>query len=911
MPKIPTFTAQGSIEQLAGTTSRIKMGLDQNLASALAPATKAIVDVRSKQKDFENKTEALRLENDFVRDMQSVYDEVNVLENEEIAQSIVKEKSNSLINKYSSLASNNNSRTLFTNNALSEVQKGIFRTSTQVAANTLTSLDNQVNTKRERLLTTAFLAEGGFDYSVLETDLKNLYTNNYAGKISNADLNKVLASIPGQIKTYEASKLITDDPKLAYTKLKNENEFVGIPLKTRISLISEAEGILRPQMEKSFQNFLDGAALGKNIPFDMKFAKEIFDEKIIIKMEEQYKAITTTLDNVKTLNTIPNSDVSETIENLINSIDQEVLNESKTVKEGEAQKKILLDAVTKRNSAMSSDPVNFLTQTNDNIRTLVDELNAETNNELRLEKKIALTDIYVQTQKDMGQQPYKIKVMSKNEAENFVEQYVNGNAEMRVAMLQNLDAEFGQYNSNAMLELSNAGLPVTAELSSFFANPRLTKKFLSFDSKDEQNRLKNFAKDNKIDFSVLRAAVRDNIQDFEDVAVMGSRFNNSVAAEKIDNIVEVLSYYTLNEMFAGNLSESKAQKNATNLINDAFVIEETYFVPKMYNGKDISSSIEADGGIVDKTNLIKDYYLDLFNAVAFESGDETVTDVALTEEMRDQMTNFGEWRNTADGTGLIYGIVFNDGSFAPVKNKDENYLSFDFNDTTLILPGTNIEMNLNIDEPQKTKIDDQSASLMLDENMQPTLVGLNDTTGDLNFVTKIWSPYYQTGGKKNTNLKKEANAYNKLKKKYTVPSDAKKAIDIASNIFEGQNTIDGRLSKKILTNYLSKIGQIETEYKYKKQKGDYIEETEFLARSYWQVEPATAESLIKENMKTDNPMFGPKFEKFFRKKYPEGKSVLAYLNTRSKKQLADILFEDVNLAAVFAGAKLVTELMTV
>ena len=45
--------------------------------------------------------------------------------------------------------------------------------------------------------------------------------------------------------------------------------------------------------------------------------------------------------------------------------------------------------------------------------------------------------------------------------------------------------------------------------------------------------------------------------------------------------------------------------------------------------------------------------------------------------MLDQLKNFGEWRNTADGTGLIYGIVFNDGSFGPVKNQQGNiYLYF-------------------------------------------------------------------------------------------------------------------------------------------------------------------------------------------------------------------------------------------
>ena len=38
----------------------------------------------------------------------------------------------------------------------------------------------------------------------------------------------------------------------------------------------------------------------------------------------------------------------------------------------------------------------------------------------------------------------------------------------------------------------------------------------------------------------------------------------------------------------------------------------------------------------------------------------------LIVPMIDQMKNFGEWRNKADGTGIIFGIVFNDGSFGPI-----------------------------------------------------------------------------------------------------------------------------------------------------------------------------------------------------------------------------------------------------
>mgnify|MGYP000229946620 CR=1 FL=1 len=64
---------------------------------------------------YENKiprSEALKLENDFIREMQKVYTEAGNLENEEQAQSLIKNQSNIKIQKFNSLASNKNSQTL-------------------------------------------------------------------------------------------------------------------------------------------------------------------------------------------------------------------------------------------------------------------------------------------------------------------------------------------------------------------------------------------------------------------------------------------------------------------------------------------------------------------------------------------------------------------------------------------------------------------------------------------------------------------------------------------------------------------------------------------------------------------------------------------------------------------------------
>jgi len=68
--------------------------------------------------------------------------------------------------------------------------------------------------------------------------------------------------------------------------------------------------------------------------------------------------------------------------------------------------------------------------------------------------------------------------------------------------------------------------------------------------------------------------------------------------------------------------------------------------------------------------------------------------------MKSQMQTNGQWRNTPDGEGLVFGIVLANGSFAPVINKKGEELTFKFNDTTYIIPGTsqNFDINLKYNE---------------------------------------------------------------------------------------------------------------------------------------------------------------------------------------------------------------------
>jgi len=688
MPKIPTFTTQARpTAEAPSIQSRTQIPLSQTIGTALAPITKAVAQHAVNEKNLENKSEALSLENKALLELTDVFDKASRLDNKDEAFNIVQNESKIIQETYSNRASNNSVKSSFNNNFLAEVQKGIFKVNNRVSTNIIQTLDNEVSVKRNRLLTAAYVDKDPLALNLIQTDLETLYEQTYKGRIDTDEYNKLIQGIPGEIQIFEVSQLISSNPRQAYSDLMNKDKFVDLDLNKRVSLISEVKSVLIPEIKDEYKNLVAAAAFGKDVPFDIKFAKEILPPRTFNNMMKEYSNVKDTVADVKILNTTSNKNLSQTLDNMLSKREQ-----SKTFIEYQKEKKILVEAVNARNEAMASDPVFFLNATNDNIKVLSDELQNENNPDLKLQKKKALTEIYVETQLNMGQPPYQIKVMSNSEASGFVEQYVNGDQNMRIAMLQNLDAEFGDYNSNAMLQLTNAGLPVTAELSSFFNNPKLTERFLSFDSKDEQDRLKQYAKDNNITFNDVRKSIRDNLSEFEDVVMRGSRFNTSVALDKMDNIVDVLSYYALNEMVAGE-SQGSAEKNAYNLINNSFEIQDTFFVPLVYNGKSITSSADF---IVEKANLIKDFYIEDFGGVAFESVDEDVTDIELNEAMKDQLKNFGEWRNSADGTGIVYGIVFNDGSFGPVKNQEGEYLSFNFDNTSLTIPGTDKEMDLDI-----------------------------------------------------------------------------------------------------------------------------------------------------------------------------------------------------------------------
>lgn len=290
----------------------------------------------------------------------------------------------------------------------------------------------------------------------------------------------------------------------------------------------------------------------------------------------------------------------------------------------------------------------------------------------------------------LSEAQYTANIMTKSEVSGFVSAYMNGDGATRVALLQTIDKGFGDNNSQALMQLVNGGLPATAELSSYFGDPVLTEKLISFDSAEKRDDLKAYAKDNETSYQAIRVEVRKRLENFEEVVMIGSNFNTTVATKKLDTIVDTLAYLAIQEMQTNpGYNESDGAKVAADLVNNAFTLENDYYIPNIYNGNPTNPE-----QIAAKANLIKDHYLQDFNPVAFRSNNPKITDDEYEEEMKNQMIENGVWRNSADGTSLVYGIVLPAVGFTPIENAQGQLLSFKFNDLSYILPNTNVEMNI-------------------------------------------------------------------------------------------------------------------------------------------------------------------------------------------------------------------------
>lgn len=428
----------------------------------------------------------------------------------------------------------------------------------------------------------------------------------------------------------------------------------------------------------------------KPIPNDIK---DFINKNINVNSTqyEDWKIIESFSDNIEIYNATPYVELISSL----NSMNERLLNKNIETSYKEIKTTELLTGYVK----------NVQTQlTNDSIGTMLKRAGEYTPLDLSnpdiLKEQVAERRGLIGTYGPlygMSESQFNQNIMTKAEVNSFVGAYRNGDGATRVAMLRMIDDSFGDSNSSALLQLVNAGLPTTAELSSYIGDPNVTERFLSFDDPDEQERLTKVATQKNTSYNEVSRAVANKLQGFSNMVMMQNPFNKSTATKKMANINDALTYYAINEMQSGK-SMASAIEEATNLINNDFQIEDTYLIPKKYNGQPINAD-----DVATKANRIKDIELAKFNAVPFGSFLD-IPEAERQKEFNSQLVENGRWVNTADGTGLMFVIVLDDGSFAPIENINGENLQFNFNDTDMIIPTTDIDISAPKDETRFERI---------------------------------------------------------------------------------------------------------------------------------------------------------------------------------------------------------------
>jgi len=752
MPKIPTFKAQGSITQLAGTTSNIQINLNNTLASALSPITKTIVNQKIKENDTQNRTEALRLGNEFTRKLNTLEDTIandntGLGVNKQSANSYYKEQTNNFINQFKSQASNNATATLFTNNALSAVNRGIFRIDNIVDKNVFKDLTNQVEQAETSLITQALFNNrdanvvdefgmlgnvNDFDYASLQTNLTKLYTDAFSGKIPAPNLNQMINNIPSLVQGFQANKDIYDNPSFAYTELeKGENSSVYPDLKVeqRTKLINKVETMMAQPLRKEFANVVFSLQdKGTEQPFDFDFAKKILPIQEYNELKTTYDLAKINAEDVRLINTLPLNEANELIESKNYNTDLYVGSADRITQA--KLKQGLINARDNAEKQMKNDPVKFQIETSQEITELVNNYETETNPEVKLSNRKILTDALIEDQKKRGVDLAELKILTKQEVNNIKNNFLDTSitSEDKLKLIEQLKITYGDENMGMIvnhLQDEKASEVILMAIST--DSSELAKDlFNSSTLKD----LKTLAAQKDIDVDAVKKLIFKGTEDFGQVLDSQGEGSESIAAKML-RINEALLKVSLVRTDK-NVSVEDAVESATNDFLNDYVINNdlTALVPKKLNKIDIpvaAAQNKAEAILIGVKDTSPENYLDRFMgekgymhyasslniamqlppSMGFEQ--MSISEEDVKKRVGFNIRNYSKWLNNSDMTGLVLYADFGAAGSQPVINADGQRIEFYFTklpnqdptikDTVSVYPVTGDELPLIPDPP--------------------------------------------------------------------------------------------------------------------------------------------------------------------------------------------------------------------
>jgi len=688
MPKIPTFKATGSIEQLQGVTTNIQINPNNNLASALSPLTEAAVNYQIKENDVQNRTEALKLENDYNTEALLLEDQINQSDtlstNKNASNIFLKEKTNALIEKYAAKATNRNSKSMFQNSALREVQKQIFSIDGQISNNILLEAGRIYEEANEKLFSRAYDKKGIY-LDTLENDSKLLINNSFKNILSAPKLEKMLSTVKPKIQMFNGLEMVRNSPEDAYFFIKNSENLPDITNDNRFKLLDMASKLIRPQLKAQWENRTAIIALGKepSEKFNMELAKEIMGVEVYQKMIQED---TFTKDRVANNSVIYNAS-NDTVNEVVKGIIDEG-NELYEPLQALEQENYYNGILQKRKKNMKEDIVKYITDADDDIELLYEQMNNDENEFSRLETRKLITESLIKKQKELKVEPSLVRITTKKEINNIIFELTNPDTPYleKKQFIDGLSIIYGTDNMDKVLNhLQDQKLPIEYIVAMSTNSEKLTKDILSGETTEN---IAKFVKDRLPDgkkFNTIEAGVAKGMEDFETV-ILNQGEGSKSKTDYLLSIQEAVYKSALIRVRDGE-SIDVAVDGAVNDFNKDYKIspEQTFLAPADVNGKFVNQMIvfekaEALQIMVENTDYIDRFHgKDGYMHYATLAGIDNLTEEQVKERINFTIKNHSKWLNNADMTGAILYAEFANGTH-PIVNANGDKIEFSFTD---------------------------------------------------------------------------------------------------------------------------------------------------------------------------------------------------------------------------------------
>jgi len=689
MPKIPTFTAQGSITQLSGSTTTPQINLNSTLATALAPVTKMVVNQQIQETNAQNQAEALKLENNFITDFIKVSETINTDEvmstNKDVANKYLKDQSNNLINKYKSLATNNNVGIKFENYALAETQKTIFRTDTQISKNILTNLISGYDRQKDLLLITASTDTSGIAQSTLRTDLEKLTIDTFQSQVSAPELKVMINSIPGEIEYMDGLKSVQTEPRKTFYSLKDKNYLPNLSFEQREKINKEALLAIRPQLTTEWENYTLTVAAGKEPPrFDFQLAKEVFNSRVSDKMIEED---TFTKDRVTNNAVILNSS-NDTVDEVVQGIIDEG-NELYGIKQANEQENYYKAVLTKRNKDMKDDIVSYITNNNSEITSLYEQLEGDENTESRLATKKLITEALIEEQKRLNVSESFIRITSKAEINQIKSTLMDLDTPYieKENFINSVIGLYGNENMGKVLNhLQAEGVPA-GTIASLSTNSQEFKKHnLSGETLEDLEKFVKVRLPTDEKFNSIERGVVKGMEDFETV-ILNQGDGSKLKTDYLLSIQSAVYKSALQRIKEGESPNDAVDNAVKSFTKDYFIApDKTFMIPVDVGGKFVNQPIVYDKSQALKLMVETGDYITRFHGedgymhYATLAGVENLSEEDVKARMEFTIKNHSKWLMNGDGTGIVLNAEFTTGTY-PIVNANGDKIEFFFTDT--------------------------------------------------------------------------------------------------------------------------------------------------------------------------------------------------------------------------------------